>query len=70
MSRKRRRPTPRTTDLARVYEFVRWSGGKKRVTADEVRFTAGGGIAFWSGGRLELAVKHGDWNNLREVVDP
>ncbi|MGW3346793.1 hypothetical protein ACWDA3_26070 [Nonomuraea rubra] len=66
--RKRPRPARNLAEITRVYEFTRWSGGKTQVTAREVRFTAGGGIAFWTGGRLELAVRNGDWNNLHEVV--
>lgn len=49
-----------------TYDFTRWSGGHERVSATEVTFP-GGALVFRDGDRLVLAVKPGDWNNLREV---
>lgn len=56
-------------DPRRVYELKRWSGRTQRVAAERVEFAAGGVAAFWTGDRLELAVKREDWNDLREVAE-
>lgn len=52
-----------------TYDFTRWSGGHERVSAAEVTFPAGA-LVFRDGDRLVLAVKPGDWNDLREVESP
>lgn len=51
----------------RTYEFTRWSGRKQRVTVERVEFAPGGVVTFWTGDRLELAVKREDWNDLHEI---
>lgn len=51
----------------RTYAFTRWSGFKSRVTVERVEFMPGGVITFWTGDKLELAVREYDWNNLYEV---
>lgn len=57
-------PIPATT-----YDFTRWSGRHERIAATEVTFP-GGALVFYDNGHLVLAVKSGDWNNLREVAEP
>lgn len=52
-----------------AYEFTRWSGKHERVTAAEVTLSDGA-LVFRDGDRLVLAVKPGDWNDLREVGSP
>lgn len=49
-----------------VFEFTRWSGRTESVAADEVTFPAGA-LVFRSRDRIVLAVKPGDWNNLRDI---
>lgn len=49
-----------------VFEFTRWSGRIQTVAADEVTFPAGA-LVFRSRDRIVLAVKPGDWNDLRDV---
>lgn len=53
----------------RTFQFKRWSGRKEQVVAERVQFEAGGVATFWTGDRLELAVKREDWNDLREVAE-
>lgn len=53
----------------RVYEFTRWSGRTQRVMVERVQFEPGGVATFWTGDRLELAVKREDWNDLHEVIE-
>jgi hypothetical protein len=53
-----------------VYEFKRWSGRIESVAADEVAFPAGA-LVFRSRDLIVLAVKPGDWNDLRDIdADP
>lgn len=49
------------------YEFTRWSGATDHVDAERVEFTPGAGLAFWTGDRLVLAVKPGNWDRLTEI---
>lgn len=56
-------------EQTRVYQFVRWSGKTTLVHATRVEFTAGGGLAFWKGYWLALAVNKSDWNDLCEISD-
>lgn len=53
----------------RLYEFTRWSGRTQRVLVERVEFEPGGVATFWTGDRLQLAVKREDWNDLHEVVE-
>ena len=49
-----------------VFEFTRWSGRVQSIAADNVSFPAGA-LVFWTGERVVLAVKPGDWNDLRDI---
>lgn len=49
-----------------VYEFKRWSGRTETVAADEVTFPAGA-LVFRSRGRIVLAVKPGNWDDLVDI---
>lgn len=49
-----------------TYSFTRWAGRHERLFATDVSFD-GGALVFRDGDRLVLAVKPGDWNDLREV---
>lgn len=51
----------------RTWEFTRWSSHTERVTACRVEFAPGGALVFEAEDHIVLAVKPGDWNNLREV---
>lgn len=51
----------------RRWVFRRWSGRRTEILAERVEFTPGGGLAFWTGDQLVLAVQRGDWNDLTEA---
>lgn len=53
----------------RTYVFTRWSGHNETVTATSIEFAPSGALVFHHDGRLVLAVKPGDWNNVHEVGD-
>lgn len=51
-----------------TWEFRRWSSRIQTVTAHRVEFTNAGDLVFRNKeGRLILAVKHEDWNDLKEI---
>lgn len=58
-------PPPAPEDS--VYEFTRFSGRQELIAATTVTFTPGGDLAFTHGDRIILAVRAGDWNNLRQL---
>lgn len=55
-----------------VFEFLRWDtvvGERTVVEAETVSFD-GGALVFRTGLAIVLAVKAGDWNDLRQHTDP
>lgn len=53
----------------KTFEFIRWTGAKTIIKATSIEFICGGGIAFYNECVLVLAVKHGDWNNLKDISE-
>ncbi len=58
--------SPETGEL-RTFTFTRWSGHQESVVAATVEVGPGGTLIFRDDTRLVLAVRAGDWNNLREA---
>jgi hypothetical protein len=53
-----------------TFEFTRWSGRAETVEADAVEFDGGALIFTTDDGEVVLAVKPGDWNNVRAYAAP
>jgi hypothetical protein len=53
-----------------TFEFTRWSGRAETVEAAAVEFDGGALIFTTDDGEVVLAVKPGDWNNVRAYAAP